>query len=268
MLPTVALPALTYFIPGLNPLKLPHPDLTGSLALAAYGVAQSGSKWVMPWVCVALTALVVSRAGIHWKQRVVESLVMLWSIALLAAGGAYVNEHYVKPAFGVYRPNIIELAQTPPDAPALGMSAAAFYAMPDKAARSEYLQSVLTPDVPLRACVRDHWIVETGYSFPSGHSLVSMMFTTFFLAMGLTHFSGKRLWLFYLLIPWAVAVCFSRPILRVRSPTDICIGAIQGVVMGMLAFFLVRGVLAMVLPEGEGGPTLVTGKVDLKKSSE
>ncbi len=249
MLPTVALPALSFFAPGLNPFKLPHLDLTGPLAIAACGVTQSAGKYGIPWICIALTALVVSRRSIRWNQRVIEALVIVLAIALLLGGGAYLNEHIVKPTFAVYRPNIIELAQTPPEAPALKMSAEAFYALPDKAARSEYLQSILTPEVLLRECVRDHWITETGYSFPSGHSFAAMMFATFFLAMGLSHFSGKRLWLFYLLLPWAVAVCFSRPILRVHSPTDVCVGGLEGVVVGILAFLLVRWVLARLLPE-------------------
>src|SRR6185436_8236458 len=92
--------------------------------------------------------------------------------------------------------------------------------------------------------VRGHWIAETGYSFPSGHSFSAMLFATYFLALGLTYFSGRRLWVFYLLAVWAVAVCFSRPILRVHSPTDVCVGAIEGVLAGVLAFLLVRGILA------------------------
>ena len=60
--------------------------------------------------------------------------------------------------------------------------------------------------------LREHWIAETGFSFPSDHSFSAMMFALFFLAMGLSHVSDKRLWVFYLLPVWAVAVCF--------SPTD------------------------------------------------
>ena len=255
MLPAVALPALTYFVPGLNPFKLPHLDLTGPVALAAYGVAESGGPSGIPLIGIAFTAFLVSRRGIRWKQRGVEALVIVLTVATLLGGGAYLNEHVVKPTFAVFRPNIIELAETPSEAPALKMSAAAFYHLPDKAARSEHLKEVLTPEVRLHERVRSHWIAETGYSFPSGHSFSAMMFATFFLAMGLSHFSGKRLWVFYLLVPWAVAVCFSRPILRVHSPTDVCIGGLEGIVAGTLAFLLVRWVLALLLP-GQVGQQL------------
>jgi phosphatidylglycerophosphatase B len=257
MLPAAAMPALTYVVPGLNPFRLPHPDLTGSLALGAYAVAESGGTSGVPWIGIALTALVVSRPGIAWRQRLVEALVMVVTLAALLGGGAFLNEHVVKPIFAVARPNIIELAETPPEAPTLKMSVEAFYALPDKAARSDYLQEVLTPDVPLHQRVRGHWITETGYSFPSGHSFSSMMFATFFLAMGMTCFSGKKLWVFYLLAVWAVAVCFSRPILRVHSPTDVCVGAAEGVLVGTLAYLLVFRILDVQLPT----PVTEIGKV-------
>ena len=98
------------------------------------------------------------------------------------------------------------------------MSAEEFYALPDKASRSEHLRKVLTPEFPLRPRSAITGFQKRNIFSPSGHSFSSMMFATFFLAMGLTYFSGRRLWVFYLLVLWAVAVCFSRPILRQHIP--------------------------------------------------
>src|SRR5438552_6765945 len=111
MLPAVALPLLTYVVPGLNPFMVPHIDPTGPLAVAAFWVAESGSPRGIPLLGTALTALLVSRAGISWKQRVVETLVIVLAVAALLGGGAYLNEHVIKRAFAVPRPNIIELAE-------------------------------------------------------------------------------------------------------------------------------------------------------------
>ena len=246
LLPAAALLALTYVVPPLNPFKLPHVDLTGPLAVAAYWVAESASTLGIPFIGIAMTTLLVSRSGVFARQRALEAVIIVLAVALLLGGGAYLNEHVVKPAFAVPRPNIRELASVPADAPTLKMSAEDFYALPDKAARSAHLKSVLTSEVRMDERVRAHWIAETGYSFPSGHSFASMMFATFFLALGLTFFSGRRLWIFYLLVLWAVAVCLSRPILRVHSPTDICVGGLEGIVAGTLAFLLVRALLAIV----------------------
>jgi membrane-associated phospholipid phosphatase len=249
MLPAASLPALTYVVPSLNPFSQPHPDLTGPVAVAAYWIAESGGKQGIPWIGAAMTALVVGRSGISAKRRVIEALVIALTLLAMLGGGAFLNEHFVKPRFAVSRPNILELSQTPAEAPILGLSVHDFYALPDKAARSEHLKKVLTPAVALDDLVRGHWIAETGYSFPSGHSFSAMMFATFFLAMGLTHFNGRQRWICYALVVWAVAVCFSRPILRVHSPTDVCVGALEGVLMGTLAFVLAGRIMAVLSPQ-------------------
>jgi phosphatidylglycerophosphatase B len=251
LLPAGALAGMTYAVPALNPAEATPLDLTGPLALAAYWVAESGGVFGIPVLGAVMIALLISRPGVSRKQRTREALVVALVLGAVLGGGAYLNEHLVKPAFKVPRPNILELAERPPDAPALGMSAEAFYALPDKA-RSDHLEGVLTPGAGLHERVRAHWIAETGYSFPSGHSFSAMTFATFFLAMGLSYFAKGRLWVFHLLVLWAVAVCFSRPILRVHSPTDVCVGALQGIVAGILAFLLARGALALLRPEQRG----------------
>jgi phosphatidylglycerophosphatase B len=228
--PAAALLALTHLIPFL-----PRLDLAGPVALAAYWVAESGGTHGIPLIGLVMTALLVSRTGIT-RWRAAEAPLVVLALAAVLGGGAYANEHLVKPTFAVPRPNVVELAESP----ALQSSVEDFYALPDKSARSDHLRKVLTPEVKMHDRVRDHWIAETGYSFPSGHSFAAMTFATFFLALGLSCCSGWRLGVCCLLVAWAVAVCYSRPLLRVHSPTDVCVGALQGVVAGVTAFLIVR----------------------------
>jgi phosphatidylglycerophosphatase B len=246
MLAAGALLPLTYF--------LPPTDLTGPLAQAAFWISESGGVRGTPVVAIGMTFLVLSRAGLSWKRRGAELLVIVLALAILFGGAAYLNEYVVKPFFAVPRPDIVELAAMPPEAPVLKMSAEQFYALPTKALRREYLKTVLTPDVPpaMSARIRGHWIVETGYSFPSGHSFSAMMFAIFFLALGLRYCSTPRLWAFYVLVAWAVAVCYSRPILRLHSPLDICVGAAEGMVGGVVAFLFVYWVLEWPTLRGKG----------------
>ena len=92
----------------------------------------------------------------------------------------------------------------------------------------------------LMALYRDHWIAETGFTFPSGHSLTAMTLATFFAAVGLALLRGPRLWVVLLLVPWAVLVCYSRVALRVHRPVDVLCGALAGILIGALAFVLLR----------------------------
>jgi phosphatidylglycerophosphatase B len=246
MLAAGALLPLTYFLPPI--------DLAGPLAQAAFWISESGGIRGTPAIAIGMTVLLLSRGGLSGKRRGAELLVVVLTLAILFGGAAYLNEYVVKPFFAVPRPDIVELAKSPPQAPVLKKSAEQFYAMPTKALRSEYLKTVLTPDVPpaMSARVRGHWIAETGYSFPSGHSFSAMMFATFFLALGLSYCSEPRLWPFYLLVAWAVAVCYSRPILRLHSPVDICVGALEGMVGGVVAFLLAYWILERPTMRGKG----------------
>lgn len=238
VVPAAALPALAF-------ASLLHISLTSLLAVTAYWVAESGGTWGIPILGILLTALVVTRPGLSPKQRLREVLTIVLIVVGFLGGGALLNEHVIKPTFAMPRPNILELATQPPDAPVLKLSTEAFYALPGKAARSEYLRGVLTPEVPLHPLIREHWIAETGFSFPSGHSFSALFFATFFLAMGLTLCEGKRRWGVYWLPVWAAAVCFSRILLRVHSPTDVCVGAVEGIVVGGLGYLFARRILAV-----------------------
>ena len=249
MIPAWALLLLTFIIPNLNSAGAPYVDLTGWIGAAAYGVAESGGPWGVPAVGVLLLTVLLSRPGGSWKRRGIEAGVILVVLGVVLGGSAYLNEHYLKPALGIHRPNITQLAHTPPDAPpaqtALGQTAKAFYALPDKETRSEALRaSQGFQTFPLHPLVRAHWIAETGFSFPSGHSLSALLFAAFFLALGLSVLAGWRRRLFYAVVPWAVLVCYSRPILRVHSPTDITVGGIEGLVLGLAAFVVTRAVLS------------------------
>jgi membrane-associated phospholipid phosphatase len=234
---------LTYLIPPI--------DLTGPIPLAAYWTAESGGTVGTPVIAISMAGLLLARPRLSWKQRGAELLVMVLALATLFGGAAYLNEFVVKPYFAIPRPDIIELAKPSPDKSVLKMSADEFYEMPTKAMRSEHLKKVLTPDAepPMDEYVRRHWIHESGYSFPSGHSFSAMLVATVFLALGLSYFSQARLWVFYVLVAWALAVCYSRPILRVHSPTDVCVGGLEGIVCGVLAFLLICGILKFICPE-------------------
>lgn len=263
VVPAFALLPLTYVVHCLNPFSSPNIDLTGTLALAAYWVSESGGKFGIPVIGTLMIVCLVSRPGLSARQRIFEILAIVLVVATFLGGGAYLNEHVVKPAFRVPRPNIIELAPRRSVPPVLRMTAEEFYRLPDKASRSEYLAGILnSPDfnaVQLHERIREHWIAETGFSFPSGHSFSSTMFATFFLAVGLALCAGPRLWIFHLLVPWAVMVCYSRTILRVHSPTDISVGGFEGIVVGILAFLVLRWILANTSPDrdpsGKDNPT-------------
>jgi hypothetical protein len=77
LLVTALLPTLTFVVPPLNPFHVPHPELTGPVALTAYWTAESGGTTGVPLIGLALTALLVTRRGVPGKRRAVEAAVIL-----------------------------------------------------------------------------------------------------------------------------------------------------------------------------------------------
>lgn len=208
----------------------------------AWSVSLSASVYGIPVMLVLMALLVSNLPRRSLRQRSSEIVLMLGVLSVVLALVSFLNENYIKPDFHIFRPNIQLLADHPVGQPALKMSAADFYAMPDKHARSEYLSVILNgvdyTGPMLQPLVKQHWIHETGFSFPSGHTTAATALASFFLALALGRFSGKGL-LPYLMLPlWAILVAASRIVLQVHSPLDVLAGGIQGFVVGMLAWML------------------------------
>jgi len=247
VLPAYALLFLPLFVDRLDPGSEPRVDLTGTVALVAWLFAESGqTRGVVPIVAV-LIVVMVTRPGPSQRTRVAEVVVLVVVSLLALYGVKLLNDHVVKPTIGVARPDIVRLA----DEGVLGMDVDTFYGL-SEASRSEHLESIEDETgfgpIVMRTEVRDHWVEETAFSRPSGHALASMTLATLYLSMALTVLSGWRRWMFYLLVPWAVAVSLSRPILGVHWPADILIGAAAGMVVGALGYLLARFLLLRVEP--------------------
>jgi phosphatidylglycerophosphatase B len=218
----------------LASFTLPEIPLDGWLGVLAVRLSDTGSWEQLPFVAIAMLIVIVSRPGLETRRRVLEAGAIGLTLALLLAGNAELNEHVIKPAFAIPRPNLAALA----DSGALGLGVDEFYALGDKQARREWLGprvDALT-EPALHPLVREHWLIETGYSFPSGHATASMTFASLMVAIGLRWTWGWRRTLVMLLPCWAVLVACTRPLLRVHTYIDVTAGAAIGIFLGMTGF--------------------------------
>lgn len=225
-----------------DPAVEPNFDLAGSIALIAWVFAESGQTLGIVTMATVLVLVMVTRPDLTLRRRMVELAAMVVVSLLVLYGGKLLNDHVVKPAVGVARPNIVQLS----DLDLLGMDIDSFYEM-SKTRRSEYLDSIKNEtgfgELVMRPEVRDHWVKETAFARPSGHAFASMTFATFYVSMALSLMSGWRRWPFFLLVPWAVCVCLSRSILSVHWPADIILGGFAGIVVGAGAYLLTQFLL-------------------------
>ena len=237
---------VSFLLPLVDSTRPPYFDLTGNAAQIAYWIAQSASTYGAPVVGSLMLLILVTRSGIGKKRRWTEVWVIVLTALVFAGIGSSLNERLLKEELQLPRPNIILLAAENGSGP-LGMTPEEFYQSGGKAERSEVIYKVLhrrPSPVSLSDRIKAHWIAETGYSFPSGHSFVAMFFATFLLMIGATYSSARRFWLFYALLPWALAVCYSRSILRLHTPADITVGSLQGIVVGLIAYMVARQVIS------------------------
>ena len=245
--PAYALLFLTTVVDRLDPGVEPNFDLTGVLPLVAWLFAESGQTLGIVAIAALLLVVLITRPGPSGRTRAIEAVVVILVSLLTLYGGKLLNDHVVKPAVGVARPNIVQLEELG----ILGMDADSFYEM-SKSSRSEYLDTIKTDtgfgEIEMRPEVRDHWVKETAHSRPSGHSLASMTFATLYVSIALASLSGWRRWAFLLLVPWAVCVCLSRGVLQVHWPADILIGGLAGIVVGVCGFLMVQAVLRWFEP--------------------
>ncbi len=236
---------LTFFLTLVDSTRAPYFNLTRPPAQFAYWLSQSAGKFGIPIITVVVLLLLITRTHITSQRRWLETGLIVLIVSICTGGGGVLNEHVLKVRFKIARPNIIWLAGENGDGP-LKMSPDEFYSSGGKEFRSEILTHVLRQEpapVPLSSSIKNHWVKETGYSLPSGHSFSAMFVATFFLLSGATCLTTKRFWLFYALLPWALAVCYSRPILRVHTPMDITVGGLQGVVVGFAAWTVFRALI-------------------------
>lgn len=219
-----------------------NPWLSGTPAVVAWLVSLTGSVYGSSLVVLVLAGCYawINGAGMGDKTRRFISLLMVLSI--FVGGGAFLNEHVIKPAFHQPRPNIEQLGRIPPGAPLLSVSAGAFYALPENGERGAALAMALQDwdscCTPLHPLVRDHWIKETGYSFPSGHAFAATAIAFFFTLACSGASSRKRVLSYFLLSGWALLVCYSRLLLGVHAPIDVLAGMVGGILAGSAAYLV------------------------------
>ena len=88
-------------------------------------------------------------------------------------------------------------------------------------------------------------VFEDEFSFPSGHTTATTAAMT---GLFLASEKKKRLWPVLLLIP---VIGFSRIYLTVHYPTDVLGGLVSGLLGAIIAYFLVKGIYALLTAHAE-----------------
>ena len=217
------LPPLSLFIGNIQ--LFPLLDLSSSFANLNYAITMTGTR---PWGILSSAIVLL----LLWWQLPKQQRLPVVVATLIALGLNLLLSHGLKNLFQESRPYVEYLAQKG----VLNLSQ--FYAV-DSAGRGAILNALSPSNLPLPLSpqVWQQWQFETGYSFPSGHTLFSCT-----LALSICYaLLPQRKWVLPLLvICWAWWVSLSRILLGMHWPRDVLASALLSGVIVLLSFALVK----------------------------
>jgi phosphatidylglycerophosphatase B len=213
-------------------------------------IAMSGISEASPWSTVAWSisesggkygTLVILVVTCFFFTRFVQGSRRKWltfggaliRLLLVIGAFAWVNEHMVKKWATAPRPSHEFLIGRSEGSLDLN----SFYSL-DADQRKEVLRDLIQSKSSqfsgINQSVLSHWIEETGYSFPSGHSFNAFLLATI-LAYSLRYSRSPTANRIYLLpLIWAVLVAVSRVSMGAHTSWDVSFGALTGLILGAL----------------------------------
>jgi len=203
----------------------------------AYYLTQSGGT-VGTTIGVIVACILYTLQEIGWKNRLIVFGKAFVGLALIIGAFAAINEKFTKPLLKLERPSHHEMLSR------LQMNAlvdSLYQLSKDERIAFFGIQTSNKPELfkNIDPLVLQHWVIEGGYSFPSGHT-----FNAFLLAMiysfGILH-NTKNVnlrKLYYLPFVWATGIGISRVALGAHSILDVTAGALMGVLIGGLLLYV------------------------------
>ncbi|MCC6369884.1 MAG: phosphatase PAP2 family protein [Bacteroidia bacterium] len=177
----------------------------------------------------------LSEEGI--KQKVVVFLKTVLSLVLVMGVLAYVNERLTKPILKSQRPShLFMLGQT-----SQSQAIDSLYQL-SKAERKVFFAQLIknnpAPFNQIDPTILEHWVEESGYSFPSGHTFNAFLFSMI-IAYAIFYNRSKPQWrkLYFIPFLWALGVAVSRVAVGAHSALDVSAGAALGVLLGTILLY-------------------------------
>lgn len=212
-----------------------------SLAPFWYYISESGGL-IGTSLLIILIGLGIAATGRNIWRKIILFFVAIIFLGALLGSLAWINEHVVKPRVEAQRPSHIYLGE-------IGViDLNEFYGIESDSLR----QAILEKNVKrapakvehIYPAIAQHWVFESGYSFPSGHSQNAFLLAT--LVSGILTIRLRSRSRILLLIPflWAVMVCISRVAIGIHTKYDVTAGAFIGLLIASL--LLASGVLKRI----------------------
>lgn len=201
----------------------------------AYWLTESAGKIGTIFI-IAAAAYFYTLSSVSLKEKVKVFFKSVFSIGLLLAIMAFVNENVTKEVIKTIRPSqtfVIEQS-------GIGSGIDSLLLLNDEG-RKVFVQRVINSHLDefstIDTKVLNHWIAESGYSFPSGHSCNAFLLA-YILAFSMYYSKNSIARKFYLFpFFWALMVGVSRVAIGAHSALDVSVGAALGLLVSFLLLY-------------------------------
>lgn len=202
-----------------------QPGESGTLLRVLFWMTETVTR---PWG--TLTSLVLS-IWVLWclRYRLKPAILLLIIMNGAIITGQY-TKSFIKERVQEVRPYVVWLGKNH------GISEAQFYQQ-DRQGRSQLVSALLASDTQLPRWLKQHWAFETGFAFPSGHTLFAASWVL--LAIGLL-WPRRHLATVTVLFVWATMVMGSRLLLGMHWPRDLVVATIISWLLVTLATWLAQ----------------------------
>lgn len=199
-----------------------QPELLNNYSYYFYWLTETaGSPWSII-TCIFFSLIMVLCLKIRSKNLLIK-LILILAVAIVAG---QIIKSGIKNLMAEPRPYVLWMADK------YQINDKYFYSLP-RMERQALLQVYLQSSSEVPNWLYQHWQKETGYSFPSGHTLlaVTWAFIAFFLL------SFRRFYLIIgLIIAWAILVQVSRFTLGMHHPIDVICSTFIGWLIALFTY--------------------------------
>lgn len=210
-----------------------QPGANTTLLRAAYWITETVTQ---PWGIITHMLL----CGwflwcLRFRLKAAVVLFVILACAILAGQGvkSWVKERVQEP-----RPFVVWLEG------AHDVNAAHFYSL-QRDDRSHLVQEQLAEEQNVPPFLRKHWQKETGFAFPSGHTMFAASWAL--LGVGLL-WPRRRTWTIVILLAWAAGVMGSRLVLGMHWPRDLLVATLISWLLVTIATWLTEKLCGPLTP--------------------
>jgi phosphatidylglycerophosphatase B len=209
----------------------------------AYWATESAGRTGSIYIIAIACAFLASRQPTVRGKVLVFLRSLLVMIVLLSAF-AYANEHLIKKTMRVSRPSHSFIVKETKYRVKLD----SIYSLEEMRRRTFFHDLIASDTVHFRSIdqrILNHWVEETGYSFPSGHTFNAFLIAGI-LAFAIYQSDNKKVRMFCVLpLLWASLVALSRVAVGAHSAMDVSAGAAMGLILSysLLSFRFTRDLI-------------------------